>query len=113
MQFKFGLGNKTFPKPSIGQKSILLFHPFIYLILYFQVGYPTALDVFIIICFFTVFAALVEFAILNFIDTLVRRIKKKDKERKTISSFINNAQSAFYVRPENNGFNGSYPKITR
>ena len=54
----------------------------------FQVGYPTALDVFIIICFVTVFAALVEFAILNFFDTLVRRIKKKDKERKTILTFM-------------------------
>ena len=54
----------------------------------FQVGYPTALDVFIIICFVTVFAALVEFAILNFFDTLVRRIKKKDRERKTILNFI-------------------------
>ena len=36
----------------------------------------------------TVFAALVEFAILNFFDTLVRRIKKKDKERKTILTFM-------------------------
>ena len=34
------------------------------------------------------FAALVEFAILNFFDTLVRRIKKKDRERKTILNFI-------------------------
>ena len=46
------------------------------------------MDVFIIICFITVFAALVEFAILNFFDTLVRRIKKKDRERKTIMNFM-------------------------
>lgn len=62
-----------------------------------QVGYATALDVFIILCFFIVFAALVEFAILNFIDTLVRRIKKKDRDRKTISSFITKAQGTFVM----------------
>lgn len=66
-----------------------------------QVGYPTALDVFIIICFVTVFAAMVEFAILNFIDTLVRRIKKKDRERKTLQNMINCTQKAFYIPPDN------------
>ena len=30
---------------------------------------------------------LVEFAILNFIDTLIRRIKKRDKERRAIGGF--------------------------
>jgi predicted PurR-regulated permease PerM len=60
-----------------------------------QVGYATALDVFIILCFITVFAALVEFAILNFIDTLVRRIKRKDRDRATISSLIGNAHNVF------------------
>ena len=34
-----------------------------------QVGYPTALDTFIILCFITVFAALVEFACISSIDT--------------------------------------------
>jgi hypothetical protein len=49
-----------------------------------QVGYATALDVFIIICFVTVFAALVEFAFINFLDTLVRRLKRKDNESKLL-----------------------------
>lgn len=39
-----------------------------------QVNYATALDVFIILCFAIVFAALVEFAMLNFLDTLIRLI---------------------------------------
>ena len=42
-----------------------------------QVGYATALDIFIVLCFVNVFAALVEFAIINFLDTLVRRLKRK------------------------------------
>ena len=46
-----------------------------------QVGYATALDVFIIMCFGIVFAALIEFACINFTDTLIRRIKKKERER--------------------------------
>ena len=37
---------------------------------------------FIILCFFIVFAALVEFACLNFLDTLVRRLKRREMERK-------------------------------
>lgn len=49
-----------------------------------QVGYATALDVFIILCFLEVFAALVEFAFLNFLDTLVRRLKRKDKDCKLV-----------------------------
>lgn len=49
-----------------------------------QVGYATALDVFIILCFLNVFAALVEFAILNFLDTLVRRLKRKDNENRLV-----------------------------
>ena len=49
-----------------------------------QVGYATALDVFIILCFLNVFAALVEFAFLNFLDTLVRRLKRKDTESRLV-----------------------------
>ena len=66
-----------------------------------QVGYPTALDVFIIICFVTVFAALVEFAILNFIDTLIRRVKKKDREMRNLTGYVhrNNQSGAFFVQP--------------
>lgn len=51
----------------------------------FQVGYATALDVFIVICFVMVFAALMEFAFLNFLDTLVRRLKKKEAERRNLA----------------------------
>ena len=50
-----------------------------------QVGYATALDVFIVICFVMVFAALMEFAFLNFLDTLVRRLKKKEAERRNLA----------------------------
>jgi len=46
------------------------------------VDYATALDVFIILCFVNVFAALIEFAFLNFLDTLVRRIKRKEQDNR-------------------------------
>lgn len=75
-----------------------------------QVGYPTALDVFIIICFVTVFAAMVEFAILNFVDTIIRRIKKKDRERKTLASLIKGATGAFGNTPT---YGSSRPRVTR
>lgn len=44
------------------------------------VGYATAMDIFIIICFISVFAALVEFACINFIDTFIKRRKKREEE---------------------------------
>ena len=44
------------------------------------VGYATAMDIFIILCFISVFAALVEFACINFIDTFVKRRKKREEE---------------------------------
>ncbi len=49
-----------------------------------QVDYATALDIFIVLCFVSVFAALIEFALLNFLDTLVRRIKRKEQENKSV-----------------------------
>ena len=49
-----------------------------------QVGYATALDTFIILCFFAVFAALVEFACINFIDTFVKRRKIKQELLKKV-----------------------------
>ena len=52
-----------------------------FLQLHIQVGYATALDVFIIMCFGIVFAALIEFACINFIDTLIRRIKRKERDK--------------------------------
>lgn len=47
-----------------------------------QVGYATALDTFIILCFIAVFAALVEFACINFLDTFVKRKKLREQEKK-------------------------------
>ncbi|XP_040583595.1 gamma-aminobutyric acid receptor subunit alpha-6 [Lepeophtheirus salmonis] len=47
-----------------------------------KVGYATALDVFIILCFITVFAALVEFACINFIDTFIKWKRIKIEEQK-------------------------------
>ena len=38
-------------------------------------------------CVDVIYGPLVEFAILNFIDTLIRRIKKRDKERRAIGGF--------------------------
>ena len=40
------------------------------------------MDVFVIICLMSVFAALCEFAILNFITITMNRLKEKDKEQK-------------------------------
>ena len=39
------------------------------------------MDIYIIICFFAVFAALVEFACINFIDTFIKRFKKWEEEQ--------------------------------
>ena len=50
-----------------------------------QVGYATALDTFIILCFIAVFAALVEFACINFIDTFVKRRKIKVEQLRLAS----------------------------
>ena len=43
-----------------------------------QVGYSTALDIYIILCFIYTFAALTEFAIVNFIPKFVKRLKEKE-----------------------------------
>ena len=40
------------------------------------------MDIYIIICFFAVFAALVEFACINFIDTFIKRFKTWEEEEK-------------------------------
>ena len=47
-----------------------------------QVGYPTAMDVFVIICLMSVFAALCEFAIINFISVTLSRHKAREQEIK-------------------------------
>ena len=51
-----------------------------------KVGYATALDMYIILCLFAVFAALVEFACINFIDTFIKRFKKWEEEQKSLQS---------------------------
>ena len=47
-----------------------------------KVGYATALDMYIILCFAAVFAALVEFACINFIDIFIKRFKIWETEEK-------------------------------
>jgi len=47
-----------------------------------KVGYATAMDMYIILCFFAVFAALVEFACINFVDTFIKRFKVWEAEQK-------------------------------
>ena len=48
-------------------------------------------------CFGIVFAALIEFACINFIDTLIRRIKKKEKERMSLRVIVNLSIFSVYV----------------
>eukprot|EP00095_Tigriopus_kingsejongensis_P006095 snap_masked-scaffold691_size110934-processed-gene-0.1 protein:Tk06095 transcript:snap_masked-scaffold691_size110934-processed-gene-0.1-mRNA-1 annotation:"gamma-aminobutyric acid receptor alpha-like" len=45
------------------------------------VGYATAMDIFIILCFVSVFAALLEFACINFLDLCIVRIKQREAEK--------------------------------
>ena len=45
-----------------------------------QIGYATALDIYIIICFFFTVASLTEFAIINFIDIYYKRLKKWEED---------------------------------
>ncbi|XP_075212530.1 gamma-aminobutyric acid receptor subunit alpha-6-like isoform X2 [Lycorma delicatula] len=49
-----------------------------------KVPYPTALDWFVILCFVFVFAVLVEYAVINFIDKVTEDIKKilQDREKR-------------------------------
>ena len=55
-----------------------------------KVGYATALDMYIILCFAAVFAALVEFACINFIDIFIKRFKIwENEEKKRLESETN------------------------
>ena len=47
-----------------------------------QVGYPTAMDIYVVICLMSVFAALCEFAIINFISVTLSRRKEREQEMK-------------------------------
>lgn len=57
-----------------------------------QVGYSTALDIYNIICFFYTFAALTEFAIINFIPKFIKRYKDREEEGKTESDSKSNVE---------------------
>lgn len=74
-----GFGGKS--RPQVGSSTFLLSPRRIFTINFFQVRYATALDVFIILCFFSVFMALVEFALINFVDTLMRNRRRKEAEK--------------------------------
>ena len=71
-----------------GKRGQATYSTLYYFYFFSQVDYATALDIFIILCFVNVFAALIEFALLNFLDTLVRRIKRKEQENKWASRSI-------------------------
>ena len=61
-----------------------------------QVAYATALDVFIIICSILVFFALVEFALVNFLDLFIKRFKEKEayrsEQEKTRATTVNRSR---------------------
>ena len=51
--------------------------------------YPTAMDVFVIICFGSVFAALLEFATITFIAAYINRYKaNEEKEREALENLV-------------------------
>ena len=61
-------------------------------------AYATALDIFIIICFISVFCALAEFALLSFLDLYIRWVKVKAMSEKFLlqwNDFKANKDSAF------------------
>ena len=58
-----------------------------------QVGYSTALDIYNIICFFYTFAALTEFAIINFIPKFIKRYKDREEEGKNEADIKNTEET--------------------
>ena len=56
--------------------------PFYKNILPTQVGYPTAMDIFVLICLCSVFAALVEYAVISYLSIYINRYKAKEVARK-------------------------------
>jgi hypothetical protein len=54
------------------------------------VGYATALDVYILICFFFSFASLAEFALINFLDTYTKRLKKWEEDNPQKGHYVYN-----------------------
>ena len=54
-----------------------------------MVNYPTAMDTFVIICFGSVFAALLEFAVINFITLYINRYKaNEEKQREALEKLV-------------------------
>ena len=66
-----------------------------------QVGYPTALDIYVIICLGSVFAALCEFAIMNFISVTMNRIKTQKEELKKAKEAIDKAEQELQIDDKN------------
>ena len=70
-----GFGGKTKPQVMlIITTASSYFKRYHYCHHHYQVAYATALDIFIIICFISVFCALAEFALLSFLDLYIRCI---------------------------------------
>jgi hypothetical protein len=57
-----------------------------------KVSYRTALDWFVILCFSFVFAVMVEYAAINFIDTLTTELKKLIEDRRKAAAAAAQAQ---------------------
>jgi len=65
-----------------------------------QIGYATALDIYIIICFFFTFASLTEFAIINFIDIYYKRLKKWEEDFPKLAQERHEILKSLQVRSE-------------
>lgn len=53
-----------------------------------RTSYATALDWFVILCFAFVFASMVEYAAINFMDKMMKDIAAKAKTKKVLNLFI-------------------------
>ncbi|XP_023321281.1 gamma-aminobutyric acid receptor subunit alpha-6 isoform X3 [Eurytemora carolleeae] len=88
-----------------------------------QIGYATALDVYTIICFFFSFAALLEFALINFIDTYFKRLKqweqdnpeqarkRRDRFKRASSDLSSPPTSGSVLPPDHSSISKSSPKM--
>ena len=65
-----------------------------------QVGYSTALDIYNIICFFYTFAALTEFAIINFIPKFIKRYKDREEEGKSEGDIRNSIEETHVLKED-------------
>ncbi|XP_063224796.1 uncharacterized protein LOC134532308 [Bacillus rossius redtenbacheri] len=58
-----------------------------------KVSYPTALDWFVILCFSFVFAVMIEYAIINFLDKITKDLKRLLQQRKKKDTSIEGEQA--------------------